>query len=82
MNLEVNFVNNFRMKNNEYRIAADAFRDVLDRYEHHAFAYYYLSKALTALHEVEAAKDSLRAYQTIIKHDVSWREYARHFNLI
>ncbi len=81
MNLDVNFVNNRRMKIGEYRIAVDAFRDVIARYPNHAFAYYYLSKALSALGEGLKAKDTMDKYNEILRNDDSWREYAEHFNL-
>lgn len=81
MNLDVNFVNNYTMKNGEYRIAADTFRDVIDRYENHAFAYYYLSKALYALNEDQKAQDAMDKYREILEKDNTWKEYTKHFNI-
>lgn len=81
MNLDVNFVNNYRMRNGEYRIAADAFRDVIRTYSNHAFAYYYLSKALHALNEDKEAKDAMDKYHEILKEDNTWKEYTEHFNI-
>ncbi len=82
MNLDVNFVNNYRMKKGEYKIAADAFRDVIKRYEDHAFAYYYLSKALGALNKDQKAQAAMDKYHKILEKDNTWKEYAKHFNLI
>jgi len=82
MNLDVNFVNNYRMKNKEYKIAADAFRNVAARYPNHAFAYYYLSKALKVLKKEKESHKAMSKYKEILKNDVSWREYAEYFNLI
>lgn len=81
MNLDVNFVNNYRMKNGEYKVAADAFRDVIERYDNHAFAYYYLSKALSALNEDQEAQDAMDNFHKIIEKDNVWKEYTKHFNI-
>ncbi|MFA6096772.1 MAG: radical SAM protein [Candidatus Paceibacterota bacterium] len=81
MNLDVNFVNNYRMKNREYRVAADAFSDVIERYDDHAFAYYYLSKALYALHENQKAQDALNKYNGILNKDATWKRYAEYFRI-
>lgn len=81
MNLDVNFVNNYRMKNGEYKIAADAFRDIVKRYPNHAFAYYYLSKALYAMNENRKAQNAMDKYREIIGKDKTWKGYAKYFNL-
>lgn len=81
MNLDVNFVNNYRMKNGEYRVAADAFKDVIRRYGDHAFAYYYLSKALFALNENEEAQKAMEKYGEILKANDEWKRYAEYFNI-
>jgi len=81
MNLDMNFVNNYRMRNGEYRIAADAFRDVIKRYENHAFAYYYLSKALYALNEDREAQACMDKFHEIIEKDDAWKGYTEYFNI-
>lgn len=81
MNLDVNFVNNYRMKNGDYRIAANAFRDVLKRYPDHAFCYYYLSKALYTLHEDQEAKLAMDKFHEIIEKDDAWKGYTEYFNI-
>lgn len=81
MNLDVNFVNNHRMKSRDYAVAADAFRDVIKRYEGHAFAYYYLSKALRALKEDKESQAAMNKYREILKTDNIWREYASFFKI-
>lgn len=81
MNLDVNFVNNYRMKNGEYDIAADAFRDVIKKSENHAFAYYFLSKALGGLNEDTKAQEAMDKYNEILKMDNEWREYINYFNI-
>lgn len=81
MNLEVNFVNNYRMKKGDYRIAADAFKDVIKRYPHHAFAYYYLSQALNALKKDQEAQLAMDHFHKIHRKDEVWKKYAEYFNL-
>lgn len=81
MNLDVNFVNNYRMKKGEYRIAANVFADIAKKHKNHAFAYYYLSKALYALNENQEAKLAMEHFLEITETDNEWKEYTEHFNL-
>lgn len=81
MNLDVNFVNNYRMRNGEYEIAADAFRDVIEKCENHAFAYYFLSKALCGLNKYQKAQEAMDKFKEILKIDNEWKQYAKYFNL-
>ena len=83
MNLDVNFVNNYRMKIGDYRVAANSFRDVAMRYPDHAFAYYYLAKAQEAMHEDQEIIDlSMDKFYEIINTDSTWNTYAQYFNLV
>lgn len=81
MNLDVNFVNNKRMRLGDYGVAAEAFRDVIVRYPTHAFAHYFLSKALTALGEKRKASAVMKKYEKLVASDATWKEYAEHFKL-
>ena len=81
MNLDVNFVHNYRMRNGEYKIAAAAFSDVIKRHPNHAFAHFYLSKALAAQKEDTLATISLDTFNKIIKNDLSWKEYTDYFSI-
>lgn len=82
MNLEVNFVNNYRMKIGEYQVAARCFQDVIDRYPDQAFAYYFLAKAQEAMNESpDLVELNRNKYIEIIKDDVVWKEYAEYFSL-
>jgi radical SAM superfamily enzyme YgiQ (UPF0313 family) len=81
MNLDVNFVNNYRMKHGEYAIAADAFRDVIRRYEDQAFAYYYLGKALWEMDRHGDAADAFEKYTEIVLKDPLWKAHAEYFGL-
>ncbi len=79
MNLDVNFVNNHRMKIGDFRIAAVSFEDVVKRYPDHAFGHYYLSQVLEALGEFKKSKEAMDKYFEILKGDSTWREYAEYF---
>jgi len=82
MNLDVNFVNNYRMKIGDYKVAANCFRDIMMRYENHAFAYYYLAEAQKAMNEdPERIEPNKNKFYEIIKRDNTWKEYADHFSL-
>lgn len=81
MNLDVNFVNNHRMKIGDYKTAKLSFKDVVTRYPNHAFAYYYLSKALFALNENEEAQKAISKYREILKANDEWKNYAEYFNI-
>ena len=81
MNLDVNFVNNYRMRQGDYKIAADCFRDVLARYPEHAFAYYYLAQTLYALKEFEQAEQAMCKVYEITKKDTTWKEYFDFFKI-
>ena len=81
MNLDVNFVNNYRMKNGDYDVAADAFRDVIKKCKDHAFAYYFLAKALYHLNELEQFKKAIKKVREIIQEDDIWKGYFDEFNI-
>ena len=81
MNLDVNFVNNHRMKTGDYEIAVLCFKDVVARYKNHAFAYYYLSKAWYALNEDQMAENAMCEYHRILERDNVWKEYTEYFNI-
>jgi radical SAM superfamily enzyme YgiQ (UPF0313 family) len=82
MNLDVNFVNNRRMRMGEFQVAARCFEDVIERYREHAFAHYFLAKAYEKIGGCdEKVRDNLDRYKAIIGRDASWRSHAVHFSL-
>jgi len=81
MNLDVNFVNNYRMQHGDYKIASDCFKDLIARYPEHAFAYYYLAQALYALNEYKSAEEAQYSILKILEKDNSWKEYFEHFKI-
>jgi len=82
MNLDVNFVHNYRMRTGDYQLAALCFEDVIARYENHAFAYYYLAKAYEGMKESpDRVERNRERYNGIIATDAAWQEYAKIFNM-
>jgi len=80
MNLDVNFVNNYRMRTGDYETAAKAFADVIARYGNHAFAY-YLSEALDKMGSLREARNKKSKYFTIVKNNQFWKDHANYFGL-
>ncbi len=80
MNLESNFVNNYRIKTGDYQVAANCFRDVIRRTKNHAFAYYYLAIANEAIYNAPDPINRIKYFE-IIQKDPVWKEYAEHFKL-
>lgn len=82
MNLDVNFVNNRRMKMGDYRVAASCFEEVIERYGHHAFGHYFLAQAYRALNaDAVLIDENMRTYRDLVRDDPEWRSYAAEFGL-
>jgi anaerobic magnesium-protoporphyrin IX monomethyl ester cyclase len=82
MNLDVNFVDNYRMRIGDYEVARNSFQDVIARYDNHAFAYYYLAKAQEAIGEQpEAVAENMKKFREIVANDKQWRSYAKYFGI-
>ncbi len=83
MNLDINFVTNYRMKIGDYQTAALCFEDVIDRVPDHAFAYYYLAEAQKHLNvKTSIITENFNKFTEIINKDDTWKEYAEHFRLV
>jgi radical SAM superfamily enzyme YgiQ (UPF0313 family) len=82
MNLDVNFVNNRRMRMGDYRVAARCFEDVIERYREHAFAHYFLAKAYEKIggNEQKVA-ENLERYDAIVASNDTWRNHVDYFGL-
>lgn len=83
MNLDVNFVNNRRMRIKDYKTAIRCFEEVIDRHPSHAFAHYYLARALELDHREPAEvhrHDTL--FRQAVTEDATWLAYAQHFGLL
>ena len=81
MNLDINFVNNYRMKIGDYQMAAYCFEDVIDRVPDHAFALYFLSKTQEKLGLISQSKINYDKFNYIISKDKIWNDYAKWFDL-
>ena len=82
MNLDVNFVNNRRMRIGEYEVAARCFEDVIERYREHAFAHYFLAKAYEKIGgNAGKVAENMRLYESILAKDRTWQSHAEHFGL-
>lgn len=82
-NLEINFVENYRMRIGDYETAALYFEHVSSKYPFHAFAHYYLAKAYQGMGKLESLyKEKMNRFHEIINSDPEWREYAKYFGLI
>jgi len=83
MNLDVNFINNRRMRVGDYQVAARCFEDVIERYREHAFAHYFLARAYEKISgNDEKVKENMRLYEAIVAKNETWRSHAIHFGLI
>lgn len=82
MNLELNFVYNYRMKIGDYKTALIWFNEVERKYPEHAFVHYYISKAYEGLEETGKAESHLNRFKEIVDNSESWQKYAKHFSLV
>lgn len=82
MNLRCNFVENYAMKQGDYKTAAKTFEWVVGIYKNHAFAHYYLSKCLEKIGEKPtSAHYHLMRYCSLVGSDREWAQYAKEFGL-
>ena len=82
MNLEVNFVNNSRMKAGDYETAARCFQEVIDRHPEQPFAYYFLAEALDRLGvKKQLAAKARRRYAELVADDPTWLERVAAFGM-
>ena len=82
VNLEMNFVNNYRMKVGDFAIAKGYFENVANNHPTHAFAHYYLARAHEGLGSDPGLIRSHReAFATIIRDNGEWAGHARAFGL-
>lgn len=82
MNLELNFVCNYRMKIGDYKTALIWFNEVARKYPEHAFVHYYISKAYEGLKETNKAEKHFKRFEEVVDSSENWRKYARYFSLI
>lgn len=82
MNLELNFVHNYRMRIGDYKTAVVWFENVINRYPLQAFAHYYLSKAYEGMNESKELIDKhMNTFKEIIESNKEWQQFAEYYNL-
>lgn len=82
MNLELNFVCNYRMKIGDYDKALIWFNEVSRKYPDHAFSHYYIAKAYAGMKDTNNAERHFRRFENIVNTSENWQKYAKHFSLI
>jgi len=82
MNLDANFVNNYRMGIGQPELAARAFKYVLDRHPNHAFAHYFYAKAIEQVNPLRSAIDKhVGIVRKICSEFPEWNDYFKHFGI-
>jgi len=81
LNLEINFVNNYDLKNGSPDCALINFQDVIDRVPNYAFAQYYASQCHRMMGNLGKEQQFLSKYREIVHSSKYWNEYTRHFGL-
>jgi hypothetical protein len=82
MNLDVNFVNNRRMRINDYKTAIASFEEVISRHEEQPFAHYYLAKSIEkSSGNNETILKHMNRYKEIISKDNEWAITCKKFGL-
>ena len=82
LNLEANFVDNYRMRTGDYVTAQRCFEEVLDRHPDHPFALYFLAQAQQALGvDPHVFARHLSRYEAIVAADPRWQDLAVSFRM-
>lgn len=83
VNLDVNFVNNYRMKIGDFEIAKGYFSNVAKNHPSHAFAHYFLAQTYEKLRsDKEVVQYHRNVFFEIVNKEQEWAEYAAEFKLI
>lgn len=82
MNLDVNFVNNRRVRIGDFQTAIASFQEVISRHAEQPFAHYFLANALEKSGAARELVVNHRArYEEIISKDSEWASIAKKFSL-
>jgi len=83
MNLDINFVNNFNVRNRNYEKAIIYFGNIAERYPNHAFAHYALAVSYQGIgNNEEIVEYHKNKFAELTKADETWKTYAMHFGLL
>lgn len=82
VNLDVNFVNNYRLLNGDYDIAIGYFSNVVNNHPDHAFAHHALARAYEMKgNDPKRVLEHRQQFETIIQADPEWDARACEFGL-
>lgn len=82
MNLDVNFVNNWNVKNNRAEIALPYFESIIKKFPNHALAYYVLIHIYHILnYNVDKINPLKTKYNELIDNDIEWKNHINYFKL-
>lgn len=83
VNLDVNFVNNYSMANENYNTAIGYFSNVANNHPGHAFAHYFLAKAYKLSGKpVSLYRKHEEQFAYIVNNDAQWAEQAKEFGIL
>lgn len=83
MNLDINFVNNYNVRNYNYDKAIIYFDNIVKRYPSHAFAHYALAVAYEGIGKSEEVVEYHKnKFIELTQTNETWKSYATHFNLL
>ena len=82
INLELNFVHNYRMRIKDYKTVILYMSHILRKYPDHAFAHYYMAKAYDGCgEESSTARHYYGQFERIVATSEEWKHYAEYFGL-
>lgn len=82
MNLEVNFIENWNVRNKRFNIALPYFENMIEKYKSHAFSYLVLYRIHKALDTNKEVLDKLKIqYYNLINKNKDWEYYSQYFNV-
>ncbi len=82
LNLEVNFVHNFNLREGNLDAALQYFQNVIDKYPNHALGHHALARALAKRGDTAGAERARARFAQIVAEDEWWRDHARQFGLL
>ncbi|MCB1960193.1 MAG: B12-binding domain-containing radical SAM protein [Rhodocyclaceae bacterium] len=82
LNLEVNFVHNFNLREGNLDAARRYFLNVVEKYPDHALGHHALARALDKAGDATGAREAMGRFEYIVGEDPWWYDHARHFGLL
>lgn len=81
MNLDVNFLNNYNVRNGYLTKARPYFEHIVNKYPGHALAYYVLAVICQKMLDNQKAAKYMETYERIINTSSEWRSYVSELGL-